>query len=612
MKVFFIFVLIINCSYEAAGFYTVEYYSGPSCAVNGRPFTLYAKFRPDNLTVTGITWIVKWSSVTIHAESNFVGRISEGYVRVPSRYNDTYLGRVELKPFMSGDEKFPFHMRMMGLTKPPNEGPTGYTYKSKMTIKLAEKPSITVVGFADFFSGGKTTLECVQSCRTGVNDYNWFMDGNFVISVTNNSRYSTAIEGRYSCEINGTSGIPSDPVWVGSPVYDCPFDAAQWCQDASIVKMRGNITQNVTADDLRQFGNVLVCNNSRAVSTRGMCPNRTVCNMDAYGFQCASHQATIITDCQKTTKYCPKELGFSMTSAKIIAHSLNSELLSIDGVGETKVFCGTDTEIYTPCSTNTTRADITTFNLFEKAPVWIRAPTTTEVMFLNVGDVFNMTCPKALMVAWFKNTELMSVVYGYDGNPMMVKTLMEADIEATWNCISFPRIGSNGNRTRLIYITSPPPTTTTTTTVTTTPSTVAPTTPTTTVETTTITLTTTTVETTTIAPAPPNTPIITTAETTTTYPNTTTTTDSNTTISTNTTMEDLANSTMENSSNTTEVNSTTTITTFDRDVAPVTERPKFSYKLSMILLVAVAAIEGIMIISVAVVFIGVCTSSHTQ
>ncbi|AIC32420.1 membrane protein ORF65 [Cyprinid herpesvirus 3] len=399
-----------------------------------------------------------------------------------------WVGQFAINPFMPSDvqELTSFRLRIY-TTSGDN-----FTYPTTTTgFRPIAKNELFTVGHTPATLGGGVRVKCHVNCSTGLSQFDWFRNG-VLHTTTSVNTLDTTVSGMYSCELKGVAAsLRSDPVWLGEPVFECPFDVNRWCPEGPITRVVDRIVKPYNEDNLRQMGNVFVCGDptstsSKAVMTMGRCPAKYMCSQEAHtvNAQCSAVTPIVVAACNTNmtiSKYCPNEVAFSrvtVSGVNAIATTDPGRLVVTSGV--VKVFCGTEYEIYAPCANATSAAALqvnaTSINLQVSNIYTDMVGLMPETATLRIGDVFSMTCtPPAgvasTVVSWYRGSVLFSTSYGVGNSRTMVKTIEVPDTNTTWSCVTYGAITGLVNGTRIKQLFVNLPTTTTTTTTTTTPTT---------------------------------------------------------------------------------------------------------------------------------------------
>ncbi|AKC01977.1 membrane protein [Crucian carp herpesvirus] len=516
------------------------------CPAAGLTYNVQAVFQADNRTVVGLQWLNAANAIYTNV------RYTVAWERVGT--TDSYLTTLTINNFnatVDGPALLGAKLKVStgpSFFQPPNlntiiELNLNTTLPSEITTKT--RIFFSEIDSSNTFAG--TILRCVHACpmiAQAASTINWFRSG-VLIAGASSEYFTTTTAGRYSCELALSDvNLRSDPIWVGTPVFDCPFNLAAWCPAGATMVHENLVKTFMGEDDLRQPGNVFVCgsltnNAAPAISTRGHCPIRDVCNADGVVGACSNPTPVVYAPCNTTiSKLCPTGVGLYRTGSAVQATERSNRFI-ITG-GTVKVYCGSQTEIYAMCADNATVASLqatrTTATIGAKDP-WIDSTPSAQIEYLNVTEnsVLSLTCPGgALMQTLLRDDQFHAI--GFVGAAQVaapktfIKTVTGPEILSNWSCIAYTSLGvgsNTGTRTKLFLLNPPPPTTpgpttvgpSTTTTITTT--TLASTTTTTGTTTTTSTTTTSTLANTTLLPTVANTTLLPT--TTTAVVNTTTT-----------------------------------------------------------------------------------------
>uniref|UniRef100_A0A6H0QXI5 Truncated membrane protein ORF25B n=3 Tax=Cyprinid herpesvirus 2 TaxID=317878 RepID=A0A6H0QXI5_CYHV2 len=444
---------------------------------------------------------------------------------------------------------------------------------------IAPPTEVYTVGFNTMeVNNGSTQLRCSVSCNTGSSSFTWYRNSVAVGTTSGstsglNTPFDAVDSGLYTCEPTGSSA-KAPALWVGTPVYQCPFDRFAWCPSGAITRFMDRVPRPIIPTTMTAFGIVLVCGDvtstaSKAVSTRGSCPALTVCSDDiGIGpYTCSNNSPILYGTCnEKFSYYCPSMYVFSASTITgggpqlVTGETRRIMVYDTSYTTAFKLWCGTEYSIIAPCHPDiggSYTPHPTSFDIVRVGPNWTTGGiTNAETISVAVGDYFRIDCPAAVVAGIYRNGVQQAIIFG--GSPKFIAKSTELnDFIGNWECVSYANTqASTGTRSRLVTLlrltTTVPPTTTitttttpptTTTTTTTTPATTTTTTTPATTTTTTTTTTTpaTTTTTTTASTTSPSTAIVTNATVTTTTPTTTTRAATNATVAaTNATLPTVA------------------------------------------------------------------------
>ncbi|AFJ20326.1 membrane protein ORF25 [Cyprinid herpesvirus 1] len=459
------------------------------CAVNNLPFSVYAEFA--YTTVDRTQWMVPDTDIT---QTSAASRVS---ISVPENIttaaNNTAIWRSTLtfNPFTFIDSTVSYTLRIVGTV---NSFPQGVRYGAPPDTVQAASLQVHTAGI-DHMTGG-TLLKCTPSCVINpALNYVWYL-GNEKIEGASTDTLITSESGLYMCSVEG-SQLFSGLVWSGVPIFDCPFKPLEWCSGGVVNRHSDGRIMNYTEEDTRQPGSIFVCNDTKAVSTRGTCENTMKCTLGVSS-HCATNVPIVYSPCNTTVhKWCPEQLTFTWSASYLgnVRQIAPNRLLFSGGIVTT--FCGAQTEIYVSCGSPEEIAMLAAPKTSYEVPqldssVQIN-PTKDpkEVWVQQLGSMFEMDCTSSeLVVYWLRNGKVVSVSLGGGGATRIYRTAVtKEDLNSTWACVSINWYTSKtANTIKSLYLTDTAPTTP-----------APPTTPTTAAPSTTPTTTTTTESTTTVS-----------------------------------------------------------------------------------------------------------------
>ncbi|AIC32380.1 hypothetical protein KHV-MN_00032 [Cyprinid herpesvirus 3] len=439
--------------------YSVSYSVPRFCGVNGLPYEISATFTFDKYNVSSVEWLAPVTPLPSTPGS---------------RTNVTWaLGRphrttLSFRPFVFTDATRPYAVRAMGeiidvgLIKRYDDLPLGSVKAALLRVQA--------VGFDPVTS--YAILKCVPSCSIRQDlRFVWFNYDQVQPGVSGDT-LTTTVQGRYMCGVAG-SQLFSKPIWVGEPVFDCPFDVRAWCPSGTVQKYENEYPRRYTEDDLRQPGTVLACNETKAVSTLGMCAERTVCNVEATN-QCSDFSPAVYTSCNNTAvhKFCPDSLPFVWTSSTpwVVSTVDSNNIVFTDVPGTTSVintFCGAETNVYLLCGTPEQAVSaarprpVFSIPTLDTMTVANGDGVVPELSVVREGTVFEMECPSPnLVVYWRRGNLRMAVSLGSSNVRILRKTLTREDLNATWSCVGFDSYNAiTATLFRSVYLTDVKPTT---------------------------------------------------------------------------------------------------------------------------------------------------------
>ncbi|APB92876.2 hypothetical protein [Crucian carp herpesvirus] len=281
---------------------------------------------------------------------------------------------------------------------------------------IAPPTEVYTVGFNTMeVNNGSTQLRCSVSCNTGSSSFTWYRNSVAVGTTSGstsglNTPFDAVDSGLYTCEPTGSSA-KAPALWVGTPVYQCPFDRFAWCPSGAITRFMDRVPRPIIPTTMTAFGIVLVCGDvtstaSKAVSTRGSCPALTVCSDDiGIGpYTCSNNSPILYGTCnEKFSYYCPSMYVFSASTITgggpqlVTGETRRIMVYDTSYTTAFKLWCGTEYSIIAPCHPDiggSYTPHPTSFDIVRVGPNWTTGGiTNAETISVAVGDYFRIDCP---------------------------------------------------------------------------------------------------------------------------------------------------------------------------------------------------------------------------